>query len=365
MYLGPPPPAAATASIIRRLVQQHLVAPERTDPSDIVALLGAVQAQEWAGAKWALGQRLRGATDATIERAYDDGAILRTHVLRPTWHFVTPADVRWLLALTGPRIHAGSRGRYRQLELDEEVFRRSHAAMTRALRDGHFLTRAEIARALADAGIHTAMPQRLAYILMHAEVHGLICSGPRRGKQFTWALLDERAPPAPARDRDEALADLVRRYITTRGPATPHDCAWWSGLTLADVRRALHDDRGDLEHETVDGRTLWFSPSTRSVDVPRPTAHLLPCYDEYFIGLRDRSAMLDPATLAAVSARPDVLIANLVLLDGRAAGVWKRTLTRNAVSIELKPLGRLTAAERGAVVAAMRAYAAYLERPLA
>jgi hypothetical protein len=349
----------------QRLVNQHLVAPERTEPSEILALLGAVQAQDYAGAKWALGQRLRGATDSTIEAACNGGAILRTHVLRPTWHFVAPADIRWLLALTGPRVHAGNRGRHRQLELDDAVLRRSHAALTRALRDGPFLTRTEIARALAAAGISTALPQRLAYILMHAELHALICSGPRRGKQFTYALLDERVPPTPAIDRDEALVELVRRYFTTRGPATPHDCAWWSGLTLADVRRALHEARADLEHETLDGRTFWFSPSPRAVDVPRHTAHLLPNYDEYFIGLRDRSAMLEPATLAAVSARPDVLIANIVLVQGRAAGGWKRTLMKNAVSIELKLLRELTARERRAVDRAMQAYAAFVELPLA
>ena len=349
----------------QRLVSQHLVAPERTEPSEIVALLGAVQAQDYAGAKWALGQRLRGATDAMIEAACNAGAILRTHVLRPTWHFVAPADIRWLLALTGPRVHAGNRGRHRQLELDDAVFRRSHAALTRALRDGRFLTRTDIARALAAAGISTALPQRLAYILMHAELHALICSGPRRGKQFTYALLDERVPRTPAMDREQALVELVRRYFTTRGPATPHDCAWWSGLTLADVRRALHEAGADLEHETLDGRTFWFSPSPRAVDVPRHTAHLLPNYDEYFIGLRDRSAMLEPATLAAVSARPDVLIANIVLIAGRAAGGWKRTLMKNAVSIEVKPLRELTAGEKRAVDRALRAYAAFVELPLA
>jgi hypothetical protein len=330
-----------------------------------VALLGAVQAQDFAGAKWALGQRLRGATDATIERAYDEGAILRTHVLRPTWHFVTPSDIRWLLALTGPRVHAGNLGRHRQLELDDAVFRQSHAVLTHALRDGQFLTRAEVARALAAAGISTALPQRLAYILMHAELHALICSGPRRGRQFTYALLDERAPPAPAPHRDAALAELVRRYFTTRGPATAHDCAWWSGLTLADIRRALQDARGYLAQETVDGTTFWFSPSPRAVDVPAHTAHLLPNYDEYFIGLRDRSAMLEPSTFAAVSARPDVLIANIVLVDGRAAGSWKRALARRSVSIELKLLRKLTTRERRAVQGAMRAYAAYVELPLA
>lgn len=349
----------------QRLISQHLVAQERAEPSEIVALLGAVQAQDYAGAKWALGQRLRGATDAMIEAACDAGAILRTHVLRPTWHFVAPADLRWLLALTGPRVHAGNRGRHRQLELDDAVFRRSHAVLTRALRDARFLTRTEIARALAAAGISTALPQRLAYILMHAELHALICSGPRRGKQFTYALLEERVPPTPAMDRDEALVELIRRYFATRGPATPHDCAWWSGLTLADVRRALHEARADLEHETLDGRTFWFSPSPRAADVPRHTAHLLPSYDEYFIGLRDRSAMLEPATLAAVSARPDVLIANIVLVEGRAAGGWKRTLVKNAVSIELRLLRELTAGEKRAVDRAMRAYAAFVELPLA
>src|SRR5260370_16515087 len=214
----------------RRLQNQHI--PRRTleTPQALVEWLGAVKAQDFAAAKWALGVRLHGWTEYAMEQAFTDGAILRTHVMLPTWHFVSPADIRWLLALTAPHVRAASAYYNRKLELDDAVFRRTNAVLANALQGGKQLTRDELASALQQAGIATDGEQRVTYIMMRAELDGVICSGARRGKQFTYALLAERAQQARTLDRDEALAELTIRYFTSHGPATTTDFFCWSAL---------------------------------------------------------------------------------------------------------------------------------------
>ena len=240
-----------------RLRNERLTGRPFASPVEVVGWLGAVQSQDYPAAKWGLAQRTRGATSAQIDRLFDEGHILRTHVLRPTWHFVAPEDLRWLLALTGPRVHAANSHYY----LDAALFRRGHAAVTRALRGGVHLTRTELAAVYRDAGIE-ASGMRLAYLLMHAELEGLVCSGPLRGKQFTYALVDERVPKAKARGLDDALAELTRRYFASHGPSQVHDFAWWSGLTLKQVQAGVASVP-DLSRETVDGKTWYFLPTKK------------------------------------------------------------------------------------------------------
>src|SRR5258708_17025421 len=192
----------------RRLHNQHITRRTLETPQALVEWLGAVQAQDFAAAKWALGLRLQGVTDDDMEQAFTDGAILRTHVMRPTWHFVSPADIRWLLALTAPHVRAASAYYNRKLELDDAVFRRTNAVLANALQGGKQLTRDELASALQQAGIATDGEQRVTHIMMRAELDGVICSGARRGKQFTSALLAERAPQARTFNPDEALAEI-------------------------------------------------------------------------------------------------------------------------------------------------------------
>jgi hypothetical protein len=338
----------------RRLSRQHLINPSLSDPAEVVRVLGAVQAQDYGGAKWALGMRTRGATDASIERAFADGSIIRTHVLRPTWHFVTPADIRWMLALTGPRVKATMASYERKLELDDAFFRRSNAAIVRALRDGNQLTRAEIGQVLHRAGIEVGGSQRLGHILMRPELDGIICSGPRRGKQFTYALLEERVPAALAKSRDEALLDLTRRYFATRGPATANDFAWWSGLTVADARRGTEMAGSALEREVIDGRAYWSEPSVRMAAWRSPKVFLLPNYDEFFIGHKDRSAIGKRLESADLVTGGNALIAHVIAVDGQLVGGWKRAVTTDSVTIELRLLTRLSPAERRALGAAVK-----------
>ena len=263
--------------IRRRLANQHLAASTLRSPAEIVAWFGAMQAQEYPAARWALGLRARGLDDAAVAQAFDDGAILRTHAMRPTWHFVAPADIRWMQALTGPRVQALNAYYARKNELDGKTVARSRGGdRTRRSAGGRHRTRPELAAALGKAGIPAA-GQRLAYLMMSAELDQVICSGPRRGKQFTYALLDERAPRARVLPRDEALGELTRRYFTSHGPATLRDYVWWSGLTMKDARRGVEIAGRALVQETFGDAARAGRPcSAPTAGAPRraPAAHL-------------------------------------------------------------------------------------------
>ena len=346
----------------RRLAGQHLIKSTLTNAADVVRALGAVQAQDYASAKWALAMRCATATNSMVEQAITDGRIVRTHVLRPTWHFVDPADIRWLLALTAPRVIARMAPYDRQLELDAETYRRSNAAITRALRDGRHSTREEIGHVLKEERIRTDSI-RIAHLLMRAELDGIVCSGARRGKQFTYSLLEERIPSAPSMDRDEALLELTRRYFSTRGPATPQDFAWWSGLTVGDAKRGIDIAGTELRRDEIDGTAYWV---TKSVVPPGGvrTAHLLPNYDEYFIGYRDRGAILQLVRGVKPKATLNGLTAHVIAVDGQIVGGWKRALKRNGVAVELNPVITLTGAQRKAISIAAERYGAFLELPV-
>ena len=260
-----------------RFANQQLVKPEFRDPANLVAWMGAVQAQDFPGARWALGMRLSGATDLDILDAFDEGRILRTHILRPTWHFVAPADIRWMLAVSAPRMHVANGSSYRTNGLESSSLPRGAAIICRALEGGRHLTRGELGDQLASAGLpHTG--SALAHIVMFAELEALICSGPLRGRQFTYSLLDERVPPAASLDPDEALGELARRYFTSHGPATVRDFAWWSGLTTTLVRRGLAVAGRHLARREADGREHWFAaaaPAARKRRTGAPLAALL------------------------------------------------------------------------------------------
>ena len=346
-----------------RLHNQRLSRPTLAKPSDVVEWLCAVQAQDFLAAKWALGSRMRAATDEAVERAFTKGSILRTHVLRPTWHFVLPADIRWMLALTAPRIRAAMASRHRQLELDERTFRRAGAAIARALEGGAELTRDELRDVIRKAGVANPDLQRMTHIMMRAELDEVVVSGARRGKQFTYALLDARAPHARSLDRDAALEELTLRYFKTRGPATVQDFAKWSGLTVADARNGLEAVQSQLQRDDVGGRRYWFPAPARTRKPPSPTAYLLSIYDEYISSYKYRSAVV-----AAGHARKLVGMGNaltsVIVVDGQIVGTWKRTLTRKTVNVETRFFERPTKSEQRAVAAEARRYAEFLGMPV-
>jgi hypothetical protein len=347
--------------LLQRLRRQRLTGARFGTPQAVVAWLGAVQAQDYPGARWGVGQRTEGAADADVEHAFDRGAILRTHVLRPTWHFVSPADIRWLLALTGPRVHARCASRHRQLELDARTLTKSRAAMERALEGGQHLTRAELAEALGRKGI-TASGERLAHLVLYAELHGAICSGPRLGGQPTYALLDDRVPPAPALPRDEALAALTLRYFASHGPATLKDFSWWSGLTIADARRGVQANGSALTMKAVDGLDCWSTPSRARVPDPDGAAWLLPNYDEYLIAYRDRQFVLPSRPAPADVGWP--AYPHHVIVEGRLLGGWRRTVSARSMTIDVKGYQPLTRRETRAIASACEQHGAFMATPV-
>jgi hypothetical protein len=312
--------------INRRLHFQSLAKPRFERAEDVVEWLGAVQAQDFPGAKWAVAQRTTGACDADLERAFNAGSILRTHVLRPTWHFVPAKDIRWMLALTAARLRAIMARQGRWIGLDADTIVRAKRTIAKTLSSGRQMTRAEIGAVVGQRTL------ALGHIIMQAEFDGIICSGALRGKQHTYALLDERVPATPAIARDEALALLARRYFRSHGPATLKDFTWWSGLSTAECRQGIASVPG-LVSEIIGGTTYWLSDrapgSERSGRV-----YLLPNYDEYLVAYADRSAACD-------EARADAIFANTVVLDGRVVGTWKRTLAAHAVGLDVTLFGRV------------------------
>ncbi len=342
----------------RRFVAQRLAGGRAADPADAVRWLSAVQAQEYAEAKWSLVERTHNATDATVETAFANGDIIRTHLLRPTWHFVARDDLRWLLRLSRPRVHALNRYWYAKVGLDAEAFTRAHRALVQALDDGRPRTRAELTEHLSSAGID-ATGMRLALLLMHAELEELICNGPRLGKQHTYALLDHRVPAGQLddRSRDSAVTELVLRYFRSHGPATVNDFTHWSSLTVADTRAAL-DSLGDrLQAQSRDG-TRWYAappsdtPTTHPTDAAEPAAaaFLIPTYDETVVAYQDLRVV--PAHPAPRSS----LLERAIVIDGRTHGTWKRRLTARTLTVEATLFAGLTPTEHAALDAAVHRF---------
>lgn len=311
-----------------RLRAQHLTSAPLATAAEVVASLCAVQGQDHELAKWSLGMRMRGTTDAGVESAFARGDFLRTHVLRPTWHFVSPSDIRWLLALTGPRVLRQSAGQQKALELNTEVFRRAQHAITRELTGGRQLTRLALGEVLGSVGIR-ASGQRLAYIMMQAELTGLVCSGAMQGRQHTYALLDERVPATRPKDRTASLVEIARRFFLGHSPATLAHLCWWSGLTVRAAQEGLESARHGLDREVRrDGTEWWHAPVLPRVRRAAPRGFLVPDYDEVLTGYRDLGVP-DHAPSSRAFARP-------VILDGARIGTWRRTTTASSVSIELE-----------------------------
>ena len=345
-----------------RLRNQRLSQTGLKNPVEVVSWFGAVQAQDFAGAKWAIGLRTSGLTEADVERAFSDGSILRTHVLRPTWHFVTPRDIRWLLKLSAPRVRALLAYNDRQLELNKPVITKSNAVLAKTLQGGKQLTRDELGATLQRNKVPTN-GLRLTQLMIHAELDAVICSGPRRGKQFTYALLEERVPQAQMLEHQEAVVMLTKKYFTGHGPATLKDFIWWSGLSAADARLGLEAIKSEFEHEVLDGETYWFVASENQTKKPGARAYFLPNYDEYTVGYTNRSAVFDISHTSKLDARGSVLAQHVILTAGRIVATWKRTLQKNAVAIETNPFLVLKKTETKAIIQAAERYAAFLGLP--
>jgi hypothetical protein len=340
-----------------RLRSQHIGARRLTTPHDVVSTLGAVQAQDYLGALWAVGLRMRTPSEQAVEQALAERSIVRTWPLRGTLHLVAAEDARWMLDLLTPRVVAQQAARQeREHGLDIATVKRSRTAIQRALQDGRQLTRAALYAALEQAKIATGT-QRGLQIVWRLAHEGLICFGARQGKQQTFVLLDEWLPASKPKARDEALGELTRRYFSGHGPATIADFVWWSGLTNADAKKGLEIAGAALEQEVVDEQTYWFAPSGRRTKID--PVHLLPPFDEYTVGYMDRSAVLDPAFTRKVN-NGGGMIQSVIVANGRVVGTWKRVLRGSSVEITAALFGTLGRKERDALDAAGERYGAFL-----
>jgi hypothetical protein len=346
----------------QRLINQQIAGTKFKTPAEIVSWLVAMQAQEYAMAKWAIGLRLPGYTDAIVEKAFNNGDILRTHVMRPTWHFVTPADIRWMQELTAPRVNAFNAFMYRKMEVDTKIFNRCNDILGKSLEGNNYLTRTAIELELKKKKI-VANGVRLACILMRAELDKIICSGPRQGKQFTYALMDERAPikKSISYTKDEALSEICRRYFTSHGPATLQDIAWWSGLTVKDVKAGIsmlpkEFVRGDLIYNEEQNRNAVYSPAT----VKRSSTFLMPDYDEYGISYKDRSAIFNSKKDEKQHPGNKPVSYHMVVIDGLIAGTWRRTVNGGKLKMETVPFHPLNKAKTSALDRAVKKYLAFI-----
>lgn len=356
-------PAAPDPFIARRLRAQRLSAPMPADPAAVVAWFGAVQAQEYGPAKWGLAQRAPGLTDEQIDRALADGTIIRTHGPRPTWHFIAPADVRWVLAAVAPRVQLRSQVMYRQHEIDAALMTRVRRVLEKELGGGRFATRVALAKALTAKGIE-ASGVRLGLLMLWAELEQVVCSGPRQGKQFTYALFDDRVRTATRLSAEDARTALAARYVASHGPVTIRDFVWWAGLTVGEATRAFEAVSPALRTEPIGEDTYWSAPTApRATPREVPPVHLLPIYDEYFIAYRDRrptAALLPPEA----PADPMDSFTNLLCVEGRFGGFWRRTVGTRAVAVRLLPYRTLSRAHLAAAREAAERYAAFLGLPL-
>ncbi len=315
-----------------RLFNQQIAATKFTKPEEIVSHFGAMQAQDYPMAKWAIGLRLPGSTEQKIETAIENGSILRTHLMRPTWHFVVAEDIRWMLALTAPQIKSTLASAFRQFELDREICQQSNGIIAKALEGGNHLTRQELSFELENSGIKTDKI-RMTWLAFNAELDGIVCSGKRRGKQQTYALIDERAPKTIELSREESIAELTRRYFASHAPATLKDFVWWSGLPVADARKGLEMNKPNLVSEDIEGQTFWMP---NSISIPKSEAdslYLLPAFDEFMVSYKDRSASLAPHP-ANEAVTGNGIFKPIVVVNGKIAGVWKRSFKKDSVIVE-------------------------------
>lgn len=340
-----------------RLASLQVVCSKSRTPTEVVATLGAVQAQDYAGSLWAVGLRAPGATEADVERAVDERAIVRTWPMRGTLHFVAAPDVRWMLSLLVARFVRGDSSYSRQLGLDDRAFAKARRVVTRALEQEERLSRPELYARLDKGGIASA-GQCGIYILCRLAMEGLVCCAGRIGRQTAFALLDRWVPDSRTLSREEAQAEIARRFFRGHGPATLRDFAWWTGMNLGDARSALSLVAGDLERHEIDGVEHWMDSGALDVE-PAPRVDLLAPFDEYLTSYRDRHRLAAPSHHGRIWAGG--MFHPPIVVDGGIVGTWRRGATAKAPAVTPTFFGESPRGRARALAAAVRRYEGFLE----
>jgi hypothetical protein len=311
-----------TASIIshQRLLNQHIHGAQFHSVKHLVHWMGAIQAQDYTMAKYGIGIRLKNSTDKAVEDAINKAQIIRTHVLRPTWHFVAAQDIRWMLELTAKNLRRALSSNHKRLELDDKIFRKCNTIIEKLLRGGNHLTRKEIMSALEKKGIKTNS-ERALQIMFRAETDLVVCNGIKRDQQFTYALFDERVLSTKKFTKEEALAELAQRYFLSHGPATLQDFVWWSGLSVTDARNGLEAIKSKLTPEKFKDKVFWF----RTTDIKQIAANkiiFLPSYDEFLISYKSREVSIDPQHTSHTFTNNGIFNP-IIVHKAKVIGIWK------------------------------------------
>lgn len=344
--------------LIQRLSNQHLAGNGFNTPREVIEHLGAMQSQEFLSARWGIGMRGQGLFAPDIEDAYDKGEIIRTHIMRPTWHFILPEDLLWMQELTSQRVRQLMSHYNKKLELTPEVFKKTNSLLINLLKGHNFLTRQEIKKELEKIGIQTDV-QRLAHIMMWPELDGIVCSGPLRGGQLTYALVEERIKKSITLNRENALRELAIKYFQSHGPASIKDFSWWSGLSMEDSQNAVGLLGKEFDEFELEGRKYFYPRNVSIVKNSIPYAHLLSIFDEYTIAYKDRSALGGFKYIEELMSMGNALT-SIVILNGQIAGTWKRVLKKNVVNVDCNLLKRLNTNEKQAVNETAQNYANFL-----
>lgn len=315
-----------------RLINQQIIGTKFKTAKETVGWMGAMQAQDYQMAKWAIGLRTPNATEKIIQAAIDSGEIIRTHLLRPTWHFVAAEDIYWMLELTAPRIKAFLKSREKQLELTGKIFLKCNTIFEKVLSGNNHLTRAELLGELNKTKIITDN-NRSSHILLNAELEGIICSGKSKEKQTTYALLGERVTENKKLNKDEALSKLAKIYFESHCPATLPDFIWWSGLSVKDAKHALEMIKHEFVSKEINSKIYWF-PSSFSVPKSfKESIYLLPAFDEFLISYKDLTA-------AIASGKHKYAFSNngifwpTIFINGHVKGTWKRAIKKEKIILE-------------------------------
>ena len=343
-----------------RLISQQIAETKFKTAKDLVGWMGAMQAQDYAMVKWAIGVRLSNLTDQAIETAINNGEIIRTHILRPTWHFVSADDIYWMLELTAPQIKASLKSRHQELGLSETVVRKSNRIIEKALRDAKHLIREELIVELGKAKIATDN-NRASHLFLRAELDGIICSGATRGGKQTYALLEERVPRTKPLTKEEALANLAKKYFASHCPATLQDFVWWSGLSVSDAKHALETGRSGFISETIASQTYWFANFLPMPKTYKETVYLLPAFDEFIISYKDRSASL-PFENHKKTVSDNGIFRPVIVVNGQVTGIWKRTIKRDKVIVETELFEQPNKTKKILIEKASVQYGGFLEK---
>jgi hypothetical protein len=348
----------------QRLQNQQIEYPRFEHPAEVLSWLGAIQGQDYLGAKWSLGLRTPNSTDAQIEAAIAENKIVRTWLMRGTLFLLAAEDLRWMLELISPRVIQSTTRRYRELELDEKTLNRSKDMIVKALEGGKQHTRRELLAMLEENGISN-QGQRGIHMLQYASVCGLIFQGTVKNNNPVFMLLDEVIPAAKSLARDEALVELAKRYFISRAPATLHDFAWWGGLTMADARTGLEGIKHLLVEEKVDGTTYWIpQDATFKVAPDSPTIYTPPGFDEYLLGYKVRDVILDPQHAEKVCPGKNGIFYPTIVRDGQMIATWKRTVKPKKLLIEIQPFESITKAEIEAFTSSIQRFGEFHQMPV-